>query len=93
VPVIGISGSNLNATAARYYGLPVTEGVLIEAVDEGSGADQAGLVQGDIIVAADGTAITNMDELTAIKNTHKAGETMVLTLARADGNVDVTVTL
>jgi S1-C subfamily serine protease len=92
-PVIGISGSDLNETVARYYGLPVTEGVLIEAVDEGSGADAAGLSRGDIIVAADGKDIINMEELTAIKNTHKAGETMVLTLARADGNVDGTVTL
>jgi serine protease Do len=92
-PVIGISGSNLNATAARYYGLPVTEGVLIEVVEDGSGADAAGLVPGDIIIKADGKDVTNMDELTAIKNTHKAGETMVLTLARADGNIDISVTL
>jgi serine protease Do len=93
MPVIGISGSNLNATAARYYGLPVTSGVLIETVEEGSGAAAAGLVPGDIIVKADGKDVTNMDELTEIKNTHKAGETMTLTLARDSGNVDVTVTL
>ncbi|MDR0943457.1 MAG: trypsin-like peptidase domain-containing protein [Ruminococcus sp.] len=93
VPVIGISGSNLNATAARYYGLPVTEGVLIESVEDGSGAEAAGLVPGDIIVKADGEDVKTMDELTEIKNTHKAGETMTLTLARESGNVDITVTL
>jgi serine protease Do len=93
MPVIGISGSNLNATAARYYGLPVTSGVLIETVDDGSGAAAAGLVPGDIIVKADGKDVTNMDELTEIKNTHKAGETMTLTLARDDGNIDISVTL
>ena len=34
-----------------------------------------------------------MDELTAAKKGKAIGDTMVLTLARADGNVDVTLTL
>jgi serine protease Do len=92
-PTIGISGSNLTATAARYYGLPVTSGVLVETVEEGKGADKAGIAPGDIIIKADGTEIATMDELTAIKNKHKTGETMVLTIARETENVDLIVTL
>jgi serine protease Do len=92
-PVIGISGSDVNTTTARYYGLPVTAGVLVAAVTEGSGAQAAGIEAGDIIVKADGEDVATMDDLNAIKNTHKAGDTMILTLARADGNVDVSVTL
>jgi serine protease Do len=92
-PVIGISGSDVNTTTARYYGLPVDSGVLVAAVTEGSGAEAAGIAAGDIIVKADGKDVSNMDELNEIKNSHKAGDTMVLTLARDAGNVDVTITL
>ncbi|MDR0903082.1 MAG: trypsin-like peptidase domain-containing protein [Ruminococcus sp.] len=92
-PVIGISGSNLNATTARYYGLPVTEGILIETVEKGGGADKAGLAPGDIIIKADGKDVKTMTDLTEIKNTHKPGETIKLTIAREEGNEEVTVTL
>jgi serine protease Do len=92
-PVIGISGSNLNDTFARYYNLPVSAGVLVEAVTEGGAAEAAGIARGDIIIKADGTDITTMDELNAVKAKHKSGDTMVLTVARDSGNEDITLTL
>ncbi|MDR0987035.1 MAG: trypsin-like peptidase domain-containing protein [Ruminococcus sp.] len=92
-PVIGISGSDLNEATARYYGLPVTSGVLIETVEKDSGAAKAGLEPGDIIVKADGKDTPSMAVLSEIKNTHKPGETIKLTIARSEGNEEVVVTL
>ncbi|MDR0946813.1 MAG: trypsin-like peptidase domain-containing protein [Ruminococcus sp.] len=93
VPKIGIVGSDLSAMSARYYGLPVETGVLVSAVDKDSAADKAGIKSGDIIVGADGEEVTNMETLNKIKNTHKVGEEMTLTLARDGGNEEITITL
>lgn len=92
-PQIGITGSDINSAIMRYYNLPVDKGVMVVSVSEGSGAEAAGISAGDVIVAAEGKDIASMDELTAAKKGKKIGDTMVLTLARADGNIDVTITL
>ncbi|MDE7295566.1 MAG: trypsin-like peptidase domain-containing protein [Oscillospiraceae bacterium] len=92
-PQIGISGTDINSAYARYYNLPVNKGVMVGSVMEGGAADAAGICAGDIIVAADGKEITSMDELSAAKARKKVGDKMVLTLARADGNVDVEIIL
>lgn len=92
-PQLGITGSNLTAALIRYYKLPVESGVMVLSVTEGSGAAEAGICEGDIIVAADGKTVENMDDLTAAKDGKAVGDTVTLTLARKDGNEDVVVTL
>ncbi|MCH5194999.1 MAG: trypsin-like peptidase domain-containing protein [Oscillospiraceae bacterium] len=92
-PKIGITGTNITASVQRYYSLPVSSGVLVVSVEAGSCAETAGIAEGDIIVAADGKDIKDMDGLVAAKNRHKPGETMTVTLARNDGNIDIDVVL
>ncbi len=92
-PKIGISGTDISPAVKRYYKLPVDKGVLVASVEEGSCADIAGIEEGDVIVAADGKDITDFDALVAAKNSHKPGETMTVTLARSDGNIDIQITL
>ncbi|MBQ4256374.1 MAG: PDZ domain-containing protein, partial [Oscillospiraceae bacterium] len=92
-PQLGITGANVNKAVARYYGLPVDKGVMVVTVNEGGAAEAAGICAGDVIVAADGKDVSSMEELTEIKGTHQAGDTMEITLARADGNETVQVVL
>lgn len=92
-PKIGITGSDITAAVKRYYNLPVDSGVLVVSVEAGSCADVAGIAEGDVIVAADGKEITDMNGLVAAKNKHKPGETMTVTLARSDGNIDIDIIL
>lgn len=92
-PQIGITGSDINSAMMRYYNLPVDKGVMVVSVAEGSGAEQAGICAGDVIVGADGEEISSMTELTSAKRGKAVGDTLTLTLARADGNIDVTITL
>lgn len=92
-PQIGITGTNVNSAVMRYYGLPVDEGVMVISVNEGSGAEKAGICEGDVIIAADGKNIKSMDELTAAKNGKKVGDKITVTLARSSGNVDVDIIL
>lgn len=93
MPKIGIAGRDLTAAVKRYYNIDIEEGVLVESVEADSCAEAAGIAEGDIIVAADGKDIGSMNELVAQKNKHKPGETMTVTLARRDGNLDVELVL
>ncbi len=93
IPKIGITGMEINSSVQRYYGIPIESGVLVQSVEPGSCAEQAGIAAGDVIVAADGEEVKDMDSLIALKNKHKAGEKMIITLARSDGNIDVELTL
>ena len=92
-PKIGITGSDITPAVKRYYNLPVDAGVLVVSVEADSCADIAGIAEGDVIVAADGKDISDMNGLVAAKNKHKPGETMTVTLARSDGNIDVEIVL
>ncbi|MBQ8176878.1 MAG: trypsin-like peptidase domain-containing protein [Oscillospiraceae bacterium] len=92
-PKIGITGTDITSAVKRYYNLPVDAGVLVVSVEADSCADVAGIAEGDVIVAADGKEISDMNGLVAAKNKHKPGETMTVTLARSDGNIDVEIVL
>ena len=92
-PKLGISGTTINSAAKRYYNLPVNAGVLVASVEEGSCADIAGIEEGDVIIAADGKDIEDFDALVAAKNSHQPGETMTVTLARSDGNINIEIIL
>lgn len=90
-PQIGIGVREITEDMSKYYNLPI--GVYVVSVSEGSGAEKAGILQGDVIVKADGKAVTNMDELNEVRDTHKAGESIKLDIVRSGKNMTVNVTL
>lgn len=89
-PSLGILNNNVSSQA-QYYGVPA--GAYVEAVLEGSAADKAGLKVGDIITAVDDTTVTTTKELSTAMNSHKAGDTVTLTVYREGKSVTVTATL
>ncbi len=92
-PKMGITGTDISSVVQRYYNLPVSSGVMVVSVEADSCAAAAGIAEGDVIVAVDGKEIDGMDGLVAAKNRHKPGETMTVTLARSDGNIDIDIVL
>ena len=56
-------------------------------------ADQAGIIEGDVIIGIDGEPIKTVEELNKIKSKFKAGETVKITLSRNGTDVDVNVKL
>ncbi len=68
-------------------------GVEIVEVTPGSGAADAGLRVGDVIVAVDDTDITDPTSLGAEIATHQPGDTITVTVERGSSIQDVTVTL
>lgn len=79
-PSLGISGSEITETLARWYDIPV--GLFIQEVQPGGGADKAGIRGGDIIVSIAGESIINMKDLAQVIKDYKAGDTVDIEIIR-----------
>ena len=90
-PYIGITGRDVTESLSKRYNYPI--GIFIAEIEEFSSAEIAGLKIGDVITAADGTPVPTMEKLNEIKNTHKIGDEMVLTIFRNGETLDVTLKL
>ena len=66
---------------------------MILSVVSGSPADKAGLVQGDVIVDINGTAITSSDDLQKVIQNAKAGQSVSITYYVGDSKRTTTATL
>ncbi|MFT7461727.1 MAG: hypothetical protein ACI9EF_000061 [Pseudohongiellaceae bacterium] len=69
------------------------DGVRIEGVSAESPAEKCGLMHGDVILAMDGTTIRNIQDYVVLLYSHRPGDTMVLTVRRGDGVVELLAVL
>ena len=90
-PYMGFTGMDLDEATAKEYDLVV--GAYVRSVEDFSPAQKAGLQAGDVIVKVDGQSITTMDELNDIKNSHKVGDVLTLTVNRNGEEKELKVTL
>ena len=79
---LGIEGETITQDITQLYGIPTGVGVV--AVEQGSPAEKAGIQQGDVITQFDGRAVANQQQLSDTLQYYKAGETVDVTLQRAD---------
>ena len=78
---LGITGVDVKSEDSQLYGMP--KGVYVSTVTEGSGADKAGIIRGDIIVELNGEEITSMAELKNELQYYAAGTTVELKIMQA----------
>lgn len=90
-PYIGIGGIDITETLAKENNLVI--GVYVKTIDNFSSAEKAGLKIGDVIIEADSTKITTMDELNKVKNEHKVGDKMTLKINRNGKEKEIILTL
>jgi len=81
-PWLGIVGLTLTIQIARYYRLAVDGGVLITKIIQDSPAQQAGIVQGDIILQVNSIEIKTIEELVAEVHKHPTGKTLQMLVMR-----------
>ena len=62
-PWLGIIGLTLTREIARYYGLPVNQGVLVTRIADGSPAEVAGMAEGDIILEISKVETNRIEDL------------------------------
>ncbi len=91
--ILGITGGNLNSNIANQLGIDETEGVYVNTVEEGSGADKGGIEKGDIIKEIDGLKIGKFSDLVGYLGSKRPSDTVQVTLLRDGSEKVVPVTL
>lgn len=92
-PMLGISVGEFNPEVAAKMGLPVLEGVRLDDVVEGMGAQAAGLQKDDVIVKLGGKKITGWTSLAGALDKHRAGDEVALVLYRGGEKKTATMVL
>lgn len=92
---LGISCINVTGDLSENFSMP--QGIFVAQVYPGTGAEAAGLVRGNIVVAFDGVTVQSQEELTKQMQYYKAGESVDITIMVNSANgyqqKNVTVTL
>ena len=82
---LGSQVRDINETTSEALGLSSTQGVLVNDVTRGSPADKAGLERGDVILAFDGTEITDSFHIQGEILECEPGDVVKLLVDKADG--------
>ncbi|MGD2184479.1 MAG: Do family serine endopeptidase [Desulfobacterales bacterium] len=83
---IGITVQNLDARLASYLKVPGKKGVMVNSVEPQSPANEAGLLEGDIILAIGKKKIASVRDYWSIKKAYAAGDSLVARIWR-DGEI------
>ena len=88
---LGVMVSEMDASTASYYGLPV--GAYVQEVTAGNCAEKAGLKAKDIIVGLGDYEIKSVSDLTKALRKFKAGDTTLITVFRSGQELSLSITL
>ena len=91
--LLGITILDVNAELAEEKDLPVLTGVLIDRVNAGGAADDAGLESGDVIIEINGMEINNISNLQEQVAINRPGDKILVTYIRDGKTKTVNATL
>lgn len=80
--ILGIQVGNLNPQITEKYGIDASQGVFIGGIEKGSGADKAGLKEGDVIKQLDGIKITKFADLVGYIGSKRPDDVVQVTVLR-----------
>jgi len=90
-PWVGIEYQELNKDIVAHLGSPVSEGLLISDIVEGSPAQKAGLMRGDIVVKIGDQSVRTLDEVAAAEKLLSSGQEAIFRVVRNGEFRDITV--
>jgi S1-C subfamily serine protease len=81
---LGVGGQDvpLHRRVVRFHDLTVEEGILVISVEDGSPASQAGIREGDILIAIDGEPVRGLDDLHRLLTEDRIGRPAPIALLR-----------
>jgi serine protease Do len=82
VGYIGIYMQEVTQEISDYYNIPV--GVYVSEVIEDTGADDAGILTGDVITGINGNTVKSIDGLKKMMNYYAVGDTVDITFMRSE---------
>src|SRR5690554_3064188 len=80
--ILGIRVGSLNSELIKHYGITETQGVFIGDVEQGSGAEKAGLKKGDIIKKLDGIQINQYADMSGYLGSKRPDDIINVTVLR-----------
>ena len=91
---IGVAGQDvpLHRRVVRFYKLAEETGVMVVGIEAGTPAARAGLLEGDVIVEADGNPVRHIDDLHKLMTEDRVGVPVRFTVIRRTEKVEVVVT-
>jgi serine protease Do len=89
-PFLGLSTVSLTPAIQRQLGLDASKGAVVASVTPGSGAELAGLAEGDVITRIGGHDVENADDVSAAVAEHKPGDEVEITAIRDGATRTVT---
>lgn len=90
-PQLGITCIDIDEATAKLYNMAV--GIYVRSVTPNGAAALAGIREGDIIIGMNGEAVSTSDQFNEMKNQHKAGDEITLTVSRNGQDNEVKVIL
>ncbi len=92
-PYLGVSIKDIDAELAKDKNISTRRGVYIESVENNSGALEAGIKQGDVIVEVNGVAVTKSSELQEQVSRYRPGDVVKVTFMRDEKKQTVSIKL
>jgi Do/DeqQ family serine protease len=90
---LGVQIRDIDADFANQIGLPEMEGVYVAGVVDGSGASDAGIKEGDVIIKINNTPINTISELTGTVGQYSPGDVVNVVIHRDGKEKTFKVTL
>ncbi|MFK7812300.1 MAG: S1C family serine protease [Maribacter sp.] len=91
--ILGVNAIKINTPYAIEKGINEIQGVYLSGVEEGSGADDADLREGDIIKMVDDITVSKFPDLTGYLSTKRPNDIVEVTIDRDGDQFVVPVTL
>jgi serine protease Do len=88
---LGLAGRSLTPALAQQLGVSETKGVLVEQIEEGGRAQNAGIATGDVIVEVDRQPVAGVEALEQALKRHAANAPVLLLVHRDGHTLYVTV--
>jgi serine protease Do len=90
-PALGLAVQTVTSQLAGELGLPVTAGVLVRGVEDGSPAASAGLQAGDVIAEIDREPVKSVDDLERALTRRRPGAPVLFFVHRNGGDLYIAV--
>ncbi|SHI48904.1 trypsin-like peptidase domain-containing protein [Flavobacterium haoranii] len=91
--ILGVEGSELNSAVADNLGVSQTQGFYVAGVTKKSGAEKAGIKEGDIIIKLDDKKVNSFSDLTSYINTKRPDDVINVTVIRDENEKIIPVKL
>lgn len=91
--ILGIQVGNISPQIAEKFDINETEGVFVGGIEKGSGADKAGVKEGDIITMLDRVRVRKFSDLSGYLGSKRPNDVVEVTVLRNGKEKVIPVTL